>query len=246
MPNKPRKSLAIGYPGKNFFRLVAKNFKMTIPVMRGLLQAKPNPMMLVSRFSFIPRAAALAVVLGLGAGGLGGCAGAIVGGGAVVGTAAYQERGMQTVARDLAAATKVRTKLLDAGEQYVIGVGVEVYEGRVLLTGTLPNEEMRATAVNLTWKAEGVTDVINEIQIRDSSLRDLARDSWITAQLKSKLTFDKKILAINYSIETVNGIVYLIGIAQNQQELDRVIAHARNLSYVRQIISHVRVKKAFL
>ena len=69
---------------------------------------------------------------------------------AAIGTAAYQERGIQIVARDLAAATKVRTNLLDAGEQYVIGVGVEVYEGRVLLTGILPNEEMRATAVSLT------------------------------------------------------------------------------------------------
>ena len=200
-------------------------------------------MMPVSHFSFIPRAATLAVVLGLGAGGLVGCAGAAIGGGAAIGTAAYQERGIQIVARDLAAATKVRTNLLDAGEQYIIGVGVEVYEGRVLLTGTLPNEEMRATAVSLTWKVEGVTDVINEIQIRETSLQDLAKDSLITSQLKSKLTFDEKIMAINYSIETVNGIVYLIGIAQNQQELDRVIAHARNLSYVRRIISYVRVKK---
>ena len=201
-------------------------------------------MMHVSRLSFIPKAAALAVVLALGAGGLGGCAGAVVGGGAAVGTAAYQERGLQIVARDLAVATKVRVALLNAGEQYAIGVGVEVYEGRVLLTGTLANEEMRATAVSLAWKGEGVTDVINEIQIGEASLRDLARDSWITAQLKSKLTFDKKILAINYSIETVNGIVYLIGIAQNQRELDRVIAHARNIGYVRRIISHVRMKKA--
>ena len=201
-------------------------------------------MMHVSRLSFIPKAAALAVVLALGAGGLGGCAGAVVGGGAAVGTAAYQERGLQIVARDLAVATKVRVALLNAGEQYAIGVGVEVYEGRVLLTGTLANEEMRATAVSLAWKGEGVTDVINEIQIGEASLRDLARDSWITAQLKSKLTFDKKILAINYSIETVNGIIYLIGIAQNQRELDRVIAHARNIGYVRRIISHVRMKKA--
>ena len=200
-------------------------------------------MMPVSHFSFILRAATLAVVLGLGAGGLVGCAGAAIGGGAAIGTAAYQERSIQIVARDLAAATKVRTNLLDAGEQYIIGVGVKVYEGRVLLTGTLPNEEMRATAVSLTWKVEGVTDVINEIQIRETSLQDLAKDSLITSQLKSKLTFDEKIMAINYSIETVNGIVYLIGIAQNQQELDRVIAHARNLSYVRRIISYVRVKK---
>ena len=61
--------------------------------------------------------------------------------------------------------------------------------------------------------------------------------------MKTKITFDKKILAINFSIETVNGIVYLIGIAQDQDELDRILAHGRGIDYVRWIISHVRVKK---
>ncbi len=191
----------------------------------------------------VPASLRRVAVLILAVGLIGGCAGAVVGGAAAVGTAAYQERGVQGVARDLATATKVRTQLVNAGEDYVTGVGVEVYEGRVLLTGTLVNEEMRANAGQLAWKTEGVKDVINEIQLRPSNLRDLAKDSWITTQLQSKITLDKEILAINYSIETVNGIVYLIGIAQNQAELDRVIAHARGIDYVRQIISHVRVKK---
>ncbi|MDA0305295.1 MAG: BON domain-containing protein [Proteobacteria bacterium] len=172
-----------------------------------------------------------------------GCAGAVIGGGAAVGTAAYQERGVRGVARDIATATRIRTGLINAGEKYVSGVGVEVYEGRALLTGVLADEATRAQAVGLVWKVEGVKDVLNEIQIGASSLRDLAKDSWVTTQLKTKLTFDREILAINYSMETVNGIVYLIGIAQNQKELDRVIAHARDIDYVRNIISHVRVKK---
>ena len=49
-------------------------------------------------------------------------------------------------------------------------------------------------------------------------------------------------MAINYSIETVAGTVYLIGVAQNGVELEKVIDHARGLSYVRKIISHVRIK----
>ena len=53
----------------------------------------------------------------------------------------------------------------------------------------------------------------------------------------------EKILAINYAIETVGGTVYLIGIAQNDAELERVKNHARSIEYVRHIVSHVRVKK---
>ncbi len=189
------------------------------------------------------RNALLLLGLLITAGGLAGCAGAVVGGGAVVGTAAFQERGVRGVARDVATATRIRTTLINAGEKYILGVGVEVYEGRALLTGVMANEVDRAEAVRLVWKTEGVKDVLNEIQIGSTSVRDLAKDSWVTAQLKTKVTFDREILAINYSMETVNGIVYLIGIAQNKQELERVIAHARGINYVRNIISHVRVKK---
>ena len=185
----------------------------------------------------------LCLALLMTAGGLSGCAGAVVGGGAAVGTAAYQERGVRGVARDIATATRIRTGLINAGEKFITGVGVEVYEGRALLTGVLADEVTRAEAISLVWKTEGVKDVLNEIQIGTTSFRDLAKDSWVTTRLKTKVTFDKKILAINYSMETVNGIVYLIGIAQNQKELDRVIAHARDINYVRNIISHVRVKK---
>jgi len=174
---------------------------------------------------------------------LGGCASALVGGGAVVGTTAFQERGVQGVARDMATATRMRTNLLNAGEDFVTGVGVEVYEGRLLLTGTLPNEGMQAETVSMAWKTKGVKDVINEIQTRTSNLRDMAKDAWITTQLHSQITLDKKILAINYSVETVNGTIYLIGIAQNQVELNRVIAHAKTIGYVKRIANHVRVKK---
>jgi osmotically-inducible protein OsmY len=175
--------------------------------------------------------------------GLSGCAGIVVGGGAAIGTAAYQERGVQGVARDIATATRMRTNLLNAGEDFVTGVGVEVYEGRLLLTGTLPDQDMQAKTVAMAWKTEGVKDVINEIQTGASSFRDFARDAWITTQLHSKITLDQNIFAINYSIETVNGVIYMIGIAQNQTELDRVVGHAKNISYVKRIISHVRVKK---
>lgn len=185
----------------------------------------------------------LLLVLFLTAGGLSGCAGVIVGGGAALGTAAYQERGIRGVARDIATATRIRTGLINAGEKFFIGIGVEVYESRVLLTGIVAEEATRVEAVRIVWKTDGVKDVLNEIQIGTSSIRDLAKDSWVTAQLKTKVAFDREILAINYSMETVNGIVYLIGIAQNQKELDRVIAHARDINYVRNIISHVRVKK---
>ena len=174
---------------------------------------------------------------------LGGCVGAAVGAGAGVGVAAYDERGIDGVAKDVKIQARITEHWLRHDHTFAIKIGLDVYEGRALLTGAVEDPQVRADAVRLAWKATGVKEVINEIQVSPGGgLTGLARDSWITTQLKSKLTFDEAILAINYAVETVGGIVYLIGIAQDQGELDRVVAHARTIAYVRKVVSHVRVK----
>jgi len=124
-----------------------------------------------------------------------------------------------------------------------VETSADVHEGRVLLTGTVSNPQVRLDAVRLAWQADGVRQMINEIQVtNEGGVADFAQDSWITGQLRAKITFDTHVLAINYSIETVNGVIYLMGIAQDPAELDRVIRYARNIKYVKNVISHVRIK----
>ncbi|MBE0562770.1 MAG: BON domain-containing protein [Ochrobactrum anthropi] len=185
----------------------------------------------------------LAVVLAAVAG-LSGCAGVLVGGGAAVGTAAYSERGVDGAARDVKIGTTIYARFFDFSQDLAIKIGTEVYDGRVLLTGVASSEQMRADAVRIAWTVGGVKDVLNEIQLAGGGGMELARDSWITTQLKTKITFDKEIMAVNYSIETVNRTIYLIGLAQSQAELDRVMAHARAIEYVQDVVSHVKIKGA--
>ncbi|MGY8990353.1 MAG: BON domain-containing protein [Rhodospirillales bacterium] len=174
---------------------------------------------------------------------LSGC-GVVTGIGAATGISAYQERGIEGAANDLKIQIRIIDNWLDKDNDMVTKIGLEVYQARVMLTGYAKDEKMRAEAVRLTWQAEGVKEVLNEIQLEtDKKETSLARDSWITTQLKSKITFDQHIYAVNYFIETVNGIVYLLGVAQNKEEHNLVKAHARSLNYVRRVISHVRIRK---
>jgi osmotically-inducible protein OsmY len=95
----------------------------------------------------------------------------------------------------------------------------------------------------MAWQIEGVREVIDEIEVADrAGVLDGARDYWITTQLRVALTVDRDVSAINYSIDTVNGTVYLMGIARDQAELDRVTNHARNMSYVRRVMSYVTLR----
>ena len=175
--------------------------------------------------------------------GLSGCT-ALVGAGAGVGVAAVQERGITGRTQDLRLEALVLNRFLSAGLKLTATIGVEVYEGRVMLTGATEDTKLSDEAVKLAWQVNGVIDVINEIKFdKNASAMDFAEDVWITTQLKSNLTFDMDIIAINYAVETVKGTVYLIGIAQNQRELDRVIAHASAIKHVINVISHVRLKK---
>ena len=174
--------------------------------------------------------------------GLSGCVGLAVGAGATAGTAAMQDRGLGGVIDDTVIHGKVTSAYFAYDVKFKL-IAAKVHEGRVLLTGTVPKPEDRVDAVRHAWKVEGVKTVINEIMVEDDSgVLDLARDKWVSTQLRLKITFDSKIKAINYAIDTVNGTVYLMGVAQNEWELSLVSNHARNLDYVRRVVSHVRIK----
>ena len=196
----------------------------------------------MTRFAPASRAvvllAALMLPLALSA-----CVGAAVGGAATVGLASYDERGIDGVASDLKVAMDVRARWLDKDPNIPIKVSVEVNEGRALLTGLVQDEKMRADAVGEAYKVIGVKQVLNEIQIAPSTgVVDYSRDSWVTAQIKSKLTFDEKVMAVNFHVETVNGTVYLIGIARSAAERDQVVNTSRGIGYVRRVVDHIRVK----
>ncbi len=183
-------------------------------------------------------------LLALASLGLTGCTvpGALAGGTATAGVAVVQERSVGDALDDAVISTAVSSNLLQHHVDLFQAVDVEVVEGRVLLTGKVEQPEGRIEAVRLTWLADGVVEVLNEIQVTDEGgIINYARDTWISTQLRSTLLLDKEVRAINYNIEVVNGVVYMIGIAQDQAELERVTNHARTIENVTKVVSHVRV-----
>lgn len=174
---------------------------------------------------------------------LSGCVGMVIGAGATAGVAASEERGIEGAAED----TKIRAEINEAWFRKNVDmfskVTLAISEGRVLLTGTVPSEQIREDAVSLTWQVAGVREVYNEILVQDSGgFIDGARDVRIQQEIKSRMLFDKEISNINYTVDVTNGTVYLLGIAQSDAELNRVIGHAREVSAVKNVISYVRLK----
>ena len=167
----------------------------------------------------------------------------LVGAGAAAGTASMEERGLSAAISDKFIQATINSKWLEVDPKIFINISSQVHEGRVLLSGNVVKPQHRVDAVRVAWQVDGVREVINQIEIQEgSSLIRLARDGWITTQLTIKLTVDSQVKAINYSIDTVDGHIFIMGIAQDQNELDRVLSHAHNVSYVRRVTNHAILK----
>jgi osmotically-inducible protein OsmY len=173
-----------------------------------------------------------------------GCVGIAVGAGAATGVAAAEERGIKNAANDKGIQLAINDRFLKENQYVWRKLSVTVIEGRVLLTGVVGTEYSKDEATRLAWAAsDRINEVINEVQVTSSGdLIDSANDAWITTQLRAKIATDKEIVDINYSIDTVNGTVYLIGLAQSDAEIVKVTDHARTIKGVRKVVSHVWLK----
>jgi len=157
--------------------------------------------------------------------------------------ATAEERSVSDAVNDLSIRAELNRIFIEDNVDLLSDVSFSVIERRVLLKGAVEKYEHRNRALELTWQAAGVNEVINEIQVSgQGNIANYVRDTWISAQLKTKILFDTDIISINYNIEAINGIIYVIGIAQNQAELDKVIDHAQQMKYVKKVFSHVIMK----
>jgi len=169
--------------------------------------------------------------------------GVVVGAGATGAVSASQERGIEGSFSDTQIRAAINYLWLDYSATMYRQLNLQIYEGRVLLTGVLGSEEWRSEAVKRAWQAKGVKEVIDETVVdKSGNTGSFARDQWITAQLKSKLLFEKNVFSVNYSFETVRGVIYMLGVAQDQHELELVLNHARNIEYVQRVVNHVLLK----
>jgi hypothetical protein len=71
---------------------------------------------------------------------------------------------------------------------------------------------------------------------------DDARDTVISSRLRGDLIADGKVKSINLTVKTEDGVIYIIGSARSQDELDRVTNYARNIPNVRRVVSYVRIR----
>tara|TARA_X000000950_G_scaffold131668_1_gene164206 strand:+ start:2937 stop:3539 length:603 start_codon:yes stop_codon:yes gene_type:complete len=171
------------------------------------------------------------------------CSQVIVGGATSTSMIIVQERSAKQAAIDILIKAKIEEAMFSNDYDKLFSkVRVIVYEGRVLLVGTVLEENIKETANQITWNTKNVKEVANYITIGKNDLIDYVKDTRISLELRAKLLTDKEVSEVNFSITTENRILYLVGIAQNDKELNKVIEHAYNIAGVKKIVNLIELK----
>jgi osmotically-inducible protein OsmY len=84
--------------------------------------------------------------------------------------------------------------------------------------------------------------VLNEIETSPKDIKDYTKDTLIANTVRSKLLFEKDLRSVNYSVDVNNGAVYLIGVAQNQAELDKALKITSSAKGVKRVVNYVILK----
>ena len=168
------------------------------------------------------------------------CAPAIVGVGTAAVAASSTEKGFSTSVADGVIKTKLADKFLRTDVELVEKVSLAVNEGAVLLTGTISTQEKKINATRLAWEIKGVREVVNEVNVTDSaSLKTRAKDFAAAAQLRLKIIGDGEVSSLNFSIDVVDGVVYLSGVAASEEERARIIELAQELPFAKKVVDYI-------
>jgi osmotically-inducible protein OsmY len=170
-----------------------------------------------------------------------GCAAAVVGGAAAVGTMSALDRRPTSVQANDEAAEWKAAQAIPENFRATSHVNFTSFNGRLLITGEAPSEEAKTAIGEAARKVQGVREVINELGIGPaSSLGSRSTDSYITSKVKGRLVDAKEVSANQVKVVTERANVYLMGLL-TEQEAKVAVQVARTTTDVRRVINVIEV-----
>lgn len=158
-------------------------------------------------------------------------------------TTPAEDRSFADSSADAELKLTINKRFLDESGRLFVDVNTVVYEGRVLLTGKVDTQTAHDTAERIVQQTPNVREVINEIVVTtDRSFVSGVNDIAIEIKIKAQLVSTKDIRSINYRWRSLAGTVYVIGVAQNSEELSAVLEVIRRIDGVRKVVNFARVR----
>ena len=153
---------------------------------------------------------------------------------------AFDPRSLGTQIDDSIMQKNLIARLTLKEKSYFLKIKAKVLDGRIFLTGNVDDPEEKLQITKLAWETEGVRSVRNDIKIKEKfNFKRSAKDILITSQLKTAMTFNKKIKASNYNVDTYKKKIYIYGIALTSEEEEQVIDEAKQILDVEGVVASI-------
>lgn len=166
-----------------------------------------------------------------------GCASMIIAGGATAGAMANDRRTSGAYVDDETIEWKIIDVLYqDEQIDQQTHLNATSFNGIVLLTGEIPNQEMRVKIDEKIRKIRGVRQLHDETSIAaPSSMMSRSGDTWITSTVKTAMLTDDTDMGARTKVVTDKGVVYLMGIV-SPQEANKLTDIARRVGGVQKVV----------
>ena len=125
-------------------------------------------------------------------------------------------------------------------KKYIISISAKVLDGNIYLSGKVDEPEEKLKIIKMAWETKGARSVQSTVTIKgNNNFKSTAKDILITSQLRTALIFNKLTKATNYTIDTINGKIYIFGIAMTKKEKEKVISEADQIHGVKDVIPSI-------
>lgn len=123
---------------------------------------------------------------------------------------------------------------------------IKVIEGRVMLTGIVFDAQTKTYIVEKIVNDSATRTLLNELEIRKKvRTTSMSMEDYVLEQnISSKLFLKSKIKSLNYEISVIDGVAYVLGIAEDGSERQLLLDMISTVKGVKQVVSHVITLKS--
>lgn len=107
--------------------------------------------------------------------------------------------------------TRIKDQVYWDGRVNAADVGVNVEDGRAILTGKVPSYRAKMAATEDAWTVAGINTVDNQLQVQYPPTVTVPPDAEIASNVKNSLVWDPDIDSTKVDVTVAGGIATLMG-----------------------------------
>jgi hyperosmotically inducible periplasmic protein len=171
---------------------------------------------------------------------------------------AWEDRSTADQVADAKMITRMLDHLFGIDKGLLLDVGVDVWEGRMLLTGALDDAKVRGDILDFAKQDSRLKRLYNKIQIvtpeekgkrrkeieegKEEDEGGTVSNFWIETKISVQLLKAKTVTSVNYRWRSVDKVVYVLGRAKNDLEKNYVIEIISKTEGVKSVKEFIEVK----